>query len=172
MMGGGGSSFFSSGKKNSKANLSFKAGYIEHLKNVQRFDRDTGKGIIGGHNLNEFYDYFKNVLNLKESEFIYKITKHPVIDGIIQIDYKVPKLNNKGELTGEYKYFKVPKTAYDPTKISDNMIVKWGKEAMEQGVKNGNVAGRKVNGVALNGLRFEGFMNTSGVITNFYPILD
>jgi hypothetical protein len=61
---------------------------------------------------------------------------------------------------------------YDPTKISDNMIVKWGKEAMEQGVKNGNVAGRKVNGVALNGLRFEGFMNTSGVITNFYPILD
>ena len=154
------------------AKLVYKADFADHLRFVQKFDRDVSKGIVGGHNMDEFYNYFRNVEKLQDSDFIHKITKHPSIDGISQIEYKVPKLDNQGKLTGEYKYFKNPKTVYDPSKISNNQIAEWGKAAMEQGFKSGNVVGRKITGIAPNGLKFEGYMDADGIVTNFYPKLD
>lgn len=153
-------------------NLVFKSDFADHLKNIQRFNRDASKGITGGHNMDEFYNYFRNVEKLDDADFIHKVTNHSSIDGISQIEYKIPKLDNKGNLTGEYKYFKNPKTVYDPSKISDEMIIEWGKAAMKQGIDAGNVVGRKITGVAPNGLKFEGYMDADGVITNFYPKLD
>jgi hypothetical protein len=170
MMGGGSSSFFGNNKNNSK--IAYKAGVENHIKYVQRFDRDSTKGIVGGHNMNEFYNYFRNVLHLKDSDFIHKVTNHPVIDGIMEIEYKVPKLNNKGEATGEYKYFVKPKTVYDPSKITDALIIQWGKEAMEQGLDAGNMSARKITGFASNGLKFQGYLDQDGYITNFFPTLN
>lgn len=154
-----------------KSSLAFKSGYDEHLISVQDFNRDASKGIIGGHNLDDFYNYFRNYEKLDDEDFIHKITPHPTIDGIIQINYKIPKLDNKGNLTGEYKHFKNPKTLYDPSKISDKTIIEWGKAAMQQGKDTGNIVGRKITGIAPNGLKFEGYMDAKGIITNFYPII-
>jgi len=44
----------------------------------------------------------------------------------------------------------------------------WGKEAMENEI----IKGRLVEGTASNDLKFRGFMNDSGEITNFFPTLD
>jgi hypothetical protein len=171
MMGGGRSSFFENNNIY-QSKIAYREGVENHLKYVQRFDRDTTKGIVGGHNKNEFYEYFRNELKLNDSDFIQKITMHPSIDGIIEIEYKVPKLNTKGEETGEYKYFKYPKTVYDPSKITDALIVQWGKEAMEQGVKLGNIKNRKITGFASNGMKFYGYLDDDGYVTNFYPVVD
>ncbi|BFH60401.1 hypothetical protein PAJ34TS1_09930 [Paenibacillus azoreducens] len=148
--------------------LVFKSDYDDHLINVKNFNRDTSKGITGGHNM----DYFRNVEQLDDVDFIHRVTPHPTIDGIIQINYKIPKLDNKGNLTGEYKYFKNPKTVYDPSKISDETIIEWGKAAMQQGIDARSIVGRKITGIAPNGLKFEGYMDANGIITNFYPKLD
>ncbi|WP_229716781.1 CdiA family toxin C-terminal domain-containing protein [Paenibacillus aceti] len=153
-------------------NLIFKSDYDDHLINVKKFDRDPSKGITGGHNMGEFYNYFRNVLKLDDVDFINKVTPHPTIDGIIQINYKIPKLDNKGNLTGEYKYFKNPKTVYDSSKISEATIIEWGKAAMQQGIDSGSIVGRKITGIAPNGLKFEGYMDANGIITKFYPKLD
>ncbi|MCM0627490.1 CdiA family toxin C-terminal domain-containing protein, partial [Lysinibacillus sp. OL1_EC] len=153
-------------------NLVFKSDYDNHLINVQGFNRDASKGITGGHNMDEFYNYFRNVEKLDDKDFIHKVTPHPTIDGIIQINYKIPKLDNKGNLTGEYKHFKNPKTVYDPSKISDATIIEWGKDAMQQGIDAGSIVGRKITGINPNGLKFEGYMDANGTITNFYPKLD
>ncbi|MBQ4899977.1 EndoU domain-containing protein [Paenibacillus sp. Marseille-P2973] len=160
------------GRVEGTGNLIFKSDYDDHLVNVKKFDRDPSKGITGGHNMDEFYKYFRNVLKLDDVDFINKVTPHPTIDGIIQINYKIPKLDNKGNLTGEYKYFKNPKTVYDPSKISEVTIIEWGKAAMQQGIDAGSIVGRRITGIAPNGLKFEGYMDESGVITNFYPKLD
>ncbi|GIP56091.1 CdiA family toxin C-terminal domain-containing protein [Paenibacillus vini] len=160
------------GRVEGTGNLIFKSDYDDHLVNVKKFDRDPSKGITGGHNMDEFYKYFRNVLKLDDVDFINKVTPHPTIDGIIQINYKIPKLDNKGNLTGEYKYFKNPKTVYDPSKISEVTIIEWGKAAMQQGIDAGSIVGRRITGIAPNGLKFEGYMDENGVITNFYPKLD
>ncbi|MNP55782.1 hypothetical protein D3C76_1504510 [compost metagenome] len=61
---------------------------------------------------------------------------------------------------------------YDPSKISEVTIIEWGKAAMQQGIDAGSIVGRRITGIAPNGLKFEGYMDESGVITNFYPKLD
>ena len=47
-------------------------------------------------------------------------------------------------------------------------------EAMENGIDNGNIReGRYISGTASNGLRFEGYIDsTTNTITNFHPVLD
>ena len=48
------------------------------------------------------------------------------------------------------------------------LIYQWGQEAMQ----NGKVNGRLVEGTASNGLKFRGYLNEAGEITNFFPIID
>ncbi len=43
---------------------------------------------------------------------------------------------------------------------------------MQQGMDAGSIVGRKITGVAPNGLKFEGYMDSDGIITNFYPKID
>ncbi|MGG3446371.1 hypothetical protein [Bacillus nitratireducens] len=59
-----------------------------------------------------------------------------------------------------YKNIKGPKTIYE---ISDDKIYQWGKETMQKGTING----RLVEGTASNGLKFRGYLNDTGEITNF-----
>ncbi|WP_289709894.1 PrsW family glutamic-type intramembrane protease [Peribacillus butanolivorans] len=146
----------------------FKPGYDKHLKEVQEIVRRKGKGVVGGHNLHNFEKAFKEKgWDLKEC--IITRRKHPTIEGVHEIEYGLPKLDREGKIIpGELKKVSHPKTVYDPKIISDEQMLKWGEEAM----KNGKIVGREKVGVASNGLKFRGFVDDSGKITNFFPTLD
>ncbi|AXN37256.1 PrsW family glutamic-type intramembrane protease [Peribacillus butanolivorans] len=146
----------------------FKPGYDKHLAEVQEIVRRKGKGVVGGHNLHNFEKAFKEKgWDLKEC--IISRRKHPTIEGVHEIEYGLPKLDMEGKIIpGELKKVSHPKTVYDPKIISDEQMLKWGEEAM----KKGKIVGREKVGVASNGLKFRGFVDDSGKITNFFPTLD
>lgn len=149
-------------------NITFKPGYEKHLAQVVDIVRKKGKGVVGGHNLNNFEKAFKEK-GWDLEECIISKRKHPSIEGVYEIEYGLPKLDMEGKLIpGELKKVSHPKTVYDPNIISDKQILKWGEEAM----KNGKIVGREVTGVSPNGLQFRGFINESGEISNFFPTLD
>lgn len=148
--------------------ITFKPGYDKHLVEVVDIVRKKGKGVVGGHNLNNFEKAFKEK-GWDLEECIISKRKHPSIEGVHEIEYGLPKLDMEGKLIpGELKNVSHPKTVYDPNIISDEEILKWGEEAM----KNGKVINREITGVSSNGLQFRGFINESGEITNFFPTLD
>lgn len=60
-----------------------------------------------------------------------------------------------------------PKTVYDPNVISNDQMIKWGKEAME----HGEIVGREIRGTASNGLKFTGYLDENGKVTNFFPTI-
>ncbi|MFJ7729886.1 PrsW family glutamic-type intramembrane protease [Neobacillus sp. NPDC097160] len=146
----------------------FKPGYDKHLVEVQDIVRKKGRGVVGGHNLNNFEKAFKERgWDLKEC--IISKRKHPSIEGVYEIEYRLPKQDKAGNIIpGEFKKVTHPKTVYDPNIISDKQILKWGEEAL----KKGKVVGRNISGVSSNGLKFQGFVDDSGKITNFFPTLD
>ncbi len=156
------------GKGTGKAN-NFKFGdnAKNHLKNVENIS--TKKGVSGGHNMDEFYNALKNQ-GVDVEELIISKKSHSSIEGIYEIEYKIPRKDMAGNIAEpvSYKNIKEPKTIYDPAMISDDKIYQWGKEAMQKGTING----RLVEGTASNGLKFRGYLNDAGEITNFFPILD
>jgi hypothetical protein len=148
------------------SNLKYRTGYDKHLIEVEDIVWKKGKGIVGGHNLDHFENAFKsNGWDL--NEYIISKQPHPTVDGIYQIEYKLPaKDAAQNYVEGQYKKVATPKTVYDPSKISDSQLIEWGKEAMENGVTNGRVR----VGVASNGLKFTGYIDeVTGEITNFHP---
>lgn len=145
-----------------------KPGYDKHLMEVQDIVRKKGRGVVGGHNLNNFENAFKE-RGWDLDECIISKRKHPSIEGVYEIEYRLPKQDMAGNIIpGEFKKVTHPKTVYDPNIISDNQILKWGEEAM----KKGKVVGRNISGSSSNGLQFQGFVDDSGEITNFFPTLD
>lgn len=134
---------------------------VRHL----RQEKIKGKSISGGHNLTSFENTItKNGGKVEES--VIKKVRHPTIDGIYDITYRVPDGH------GGYKeIYKTPKTVYDPSKISDSQIVQWANEAFngtERKVRDGVIQGR-----ASNGLLFEGFIDEeTGAVSVFYPKFD
>jgi hypothetical protein len=98
---------------------------------------------------------------------------------------KVEIKDYRGIGTGQYKYIpkenKQPfkKTIYDPNIISNKDIVKFGKEAMDDGIKSNRIRAldgqnkETIQGTASNGLKFEGIRNVeTGEIDNFWPVLE
>ncbi|AGI29761.1 T7SS effector LXG polymorphic toxin [Bacillus subtilis] len=152
-----------------KINVTFRQGYDTHLVEVEDIVRKKNKGIVGGHNLQNFEKAFIDKGWDLESCIISK-REHPTIDGIYEIEYGLPALDREGNIkSGELKKVRTPKTVYDPEKISNEQMLQWGEEAM----KNGEVVGRKVTGYAKNGLKFEGYIDeATGEITNFFPTLN
>ncbi|WP_233454961.1 CdiA family toxin C-terminal domain-containing protein [Paenibacillus elgii] len=166
-------------------NLNYKEGYyVEHLTGEVTKCTDW-KGVSGGHNYDEFKKYFdgngKYVL-----EEVNKLP-HPDINGIYDLEYrmKVEIKDYRGIGTGQYKYIpkenKDPfkKTIYDPNIISSDDIVKFGKEAMEDGINQNQVRqleaqGKElIQGTATNGLKYEGIRNVdTGEIENFWHALE
>ncbi|PHI44727.1 hypothetical protein B9T64_21400 [Bacillus halotolerans] len=153
----------------SKINVTFRQGYDTHLVEVEDIVRKKNKGIVGGHNLQNFEKAFIDKGWDLESCIISK-REHPTIDGIYEIEYGLPALDREGNIKpGELKKVRTPKTVYDPEKISNEQMLQWGEEAM----KNGEVVGRKVTGYAKNGLKFEGYIDeATEEITNFFPTLN
>ncbi|PKJ61543.1 hypothetical protein CW370_08225 [Bacillus sp. SN32] len=152
-----------------KINVTFRQGYDTHLVEVEDIVRKKNKGIVGGHNLQNFEKAFIDKGWDLESCIISK-REHPTIDGIYEIEYGLPALDREGNIKpGELKKVRTPKTVYDPEKVSNEQMLQWGEEAM----KNGEVVGRKVTGYAKNGLKFEGYIDeATGEITNFFPTLN
>lgn len=148
-------------------NFKFGDNAKNHLKNVENIS--TKKGVSGGHNMDEFYNSLKNQ-GVDVEDLIISKKSHSSIEGIYEIEYKIPRKDMAGNIAEpvSYKNIKEPKTIYDPAMISDDKIYQWGKEAMQKGTING----RLVEGTASNGLKFRGYLNDTGEITNFFPILD
>ncbi|MFS0655220.1 CdiA family toxin C-terminal domain-containing protein, partial [Bacillus sp. 179-C3.3 HS] len=171
------------------SNLKFKKGYyVEHtIGPIKKFTERNG--VSGGHNYDEFKNYFDSKSNRYELESVVK-KKHPSIDGVFDLEYKVKyeKMDYTGTKgTGEYKIIpnkeKVyKKTIYDPKVISDEEIISLSKEAMVEGLNSKREIPLlkqkkiKIQGQAdYNGekLKFEGIMNSeSGEIENAYPVLE
>lgn len=149
----------------------YKEGFDTHL-----IDGKLGsgsKGVGGGHNFDSFKETLINA-GFDIDDCIINVNKHPTIDGIYEIEYRIParKYGATGELEiipGQYKTIDYPKTVYDPAIISNEKAIEWGMEAMEEGI----VSGRNIYGYASNGLKFEGYIDLeTGMITNFYPVLE
>ncbi len=153
--------------------------YGEHIKN--KVPLKSKDGVKGAHNEKYFYQsiedrfipiYKKEGLTFNINDCIEKAVPHPSFKGIKEIYYKLPALKNGAFLDrGNYVKVKMPKTVYDSAIISDNQMLQWGKEAMQNGIKNGSVVGIKVFGESSNGLKFTGYLDKEGRINNFHPVI-
>ncbi|WP_246096622.1 CdiA family toxin C-terminal domain-containing protein [Paenibacillus sinopodophylli] len=150
-----------------KNNFEYVGGFDDHLINAQSIVRKGNKGIVGGHNL----DSFEKILtdqgwNL--DDLIVSKTPHSTISGVYQIHYRLPALDRElNVIPDQYKNISHPKTVYDPSVISNDQIIQWGKEAMA----NGKIVGREIRGTASNGLKFTGYLDENGKVTNFFPTI-
>ncbi|MDI3412205.1 CdiA family toxin C-terminal domain-containing protein [Bacillus sonorensis] len=119
------------------------------------------RGIGGAHNKNEF---------LKNNVKILSVQKHPKLKGIEKVVYKVPSLDPKtGEITG-WRAQEFKKTIYDPSVISDDDFLKFGKEAAADAASKGNLT-RVWEGYDSNGVKWIGYTDTNGTVTSFFPDL-
>ena len=179
------------GKSVSKGttNLKYKEDYyVEHTTGpVKKFTERNG--VSGGHNYDEFKNYFDSNSNKYELETVVK-KEHPSIEGVFDIEYKVKyeKMDYTGKNgTGEYKVIPnkdkmYKKTVYDPKIISDDEIINLSKKAMDEGLSNKReIPLLKQKKIKIQGqteyngkkLKFEGIMNSeTGEIENAYPVLE
>lgn len=120
----------------------YKEGFDTHL-----IDGKLGsgsKGVVGGHNFDSFKETLINA-GFDIDDCIINVNKHPTIDGIYEIEYRIParKYGATGELEiipGQYKTIDYPKTVYDPAIISNEKAIEWGMEAMEEGIVSGRTS--------------------------------
>lgn len=153
-------------RTNMTNNFKFGSNAKNHLINSEGFNRN---GVKGGHNLDSFNNELK-AQGFEPSDCIIQKTPHPTVEGVYEIKYQVPKKDIAGNLIipKEYRVIKDPKTVYNPELISNEKMFNWGKEAMN----NGSINGRRVEGTASNGLKFIGWLDESGNVKNFYPIIN
>lgn len=130
--------------------FTYAADFEDHIINVQGIVRMKNKGVVGGHNRENFEKAFTDEGWDLEDCIIYE-RNHHCIDGITEVKYGIPTLDREGSniIVDEMKSIPKPKTVYDPQKISYADIIKWGKEAME----NGDID------------------ETTGKVTNVFPIV-
>ncbi|MEK5446687.1 CdiA family toxin C-terminal domain-containing protein [Paenibacillus sp. FSL R7-0331] len=146
--------------------LKLKSGYDTHLIEVEDVIRKGNKGIVGGHNLDNFNKAFTD-RGWSLDENIISKTPHPTIKGVYEIKYQLPAVDTKGNIIpGQYKNIPNPKTVYDPSVITNEQMLQWGREALA----NGTINGRIITGTSSNGLKFQGYID-NGEITNFFPTL-
>lgn len=139
----------------------------DHLSTSEGLVRKGGKGVVGAHNMDAFYNEIQTS-GFSIDDCIIVKKPHPSLKGIYEIEYQIPAIDNKGNVIPNlYKKMSRPKTVYDPKYFSDNDIYKMGLNALEYGAVNG----RYVYGTAPNGLRFTGFLDKTGTLTNFFPTM-
>ncbi len=140
-------------------------GFDDHMIIAQGLVRKGNKGVVGGHNLENFEKILTDQ-GWKLDDVIVSRTPHSTVPGVYEIEYRLPALDRELKVVpGQYKNIPQPKTVYDSNVISNEQMIVWGKEAMANGVING----RLVTGYSSNGLRFTGYLDDSGNITNFHP---
>ena len=127
------------------------------------------KGVVGAHNRTVFIKTLTDA-GFDANKCIISETKHSIFRGLSEIDYQLPAKTQQGQYSGLWKHIPHPKTVYDSSIYSDMQILEWGKEAMQNSVSVGNNV-RTITGTAKNGMRFQGYIDTTtGEITNFHPI--
>ncbi|WP_198344878.1 MafB family polymorphic toxin [Neisseria sp. KEM232] len=151
-----------------------------HLANVDGVDRN---GIKGGHNQDNFMKELERLAALDPHgkmtvEDLISRKELSDIDGISHIYYRVPIYNHKKEVVG-YKDIKIPKTVYDPAKISDEQMVEMGKQAALKKYEETMRMNKQEFSSEFNGIDFYGYMDyikddfgikqNTGVIKHVFP---
>ena len=148
--------------------LVYKTNFAKHLKEVDAFSQR--RAVTGGHNLS----YFNNYLRNNNIEINILNTRNGSVDGISELTYQIQKADG----SGGWKTTQFKKTLYDPSKLSDLDMIKWGKEAMDEGILSNRItiqAGSNtiIKGESSNGIKFLGYRNpVNGEINNFHPVIN
>ncbi|QDF05351.1 RHS repeat-associated core domain-containing protein [Myxococcus xanthus] len=138
----------------------FRSDLAEHLT---RRDMSVNRkdGIGGAHNLDEFMRHASeiNVVGMET---------HPSLPGVRRISYQIEALDYAGKPSGQWKAKIYEKTVYDPSTLSDDLFLQWGREAAYEAHYAGKLT-REWVGTARNGVRFRGYLDTSGAVRSFFP---
>ncbi len=127
------------------------------------------KGIIGGHNFEMFKKYFE------DNNIPYKIINrvNHEIEGILDLFYVIGAKNYKGEYEkNKWQVKTYSKTVYIHSKIDSDTLVWWCYRALinsDVEIVNNQYY---VKGIAENGLKFEGWLDTEGKIYRTYSIFN
>ncbi|MBA4601226.1 CdiA family toxin C-terminal domain-containing protein, partial [Thermoactinomyces mirandus] len=152
--------------------MEFEEGLEEHLIRGEGIGKGK-KGVIGAHNMDEFYHTLKET-GININDLIISKEQHPKFPGLYNIKYKIPALtyDKSGNLvsSGQFKVIKLPKTVYDPKVYLDQQIIQWGKEAMREGIDANRIKRGVVEGYSRNGMKFAGRLSDKGKIKIFYPV--
>ena len=136
----------------------------DHIK-LRDLSVPRKRGIGGAHNSDEFT---KAIADMGAK--IKNKTPHPNVDGVSIVEYQMPKLDKTGAATGEFKDKIFTKTIYDPKKISDEKMIKMGREAAENARKtsiDGKLA-REWTGVTNDGVTMRGYTDGNGKVKSFF----
>ena len=166
--------------KGNPSGTRFRSDYEDHIKQRDYSNPSQKSGVNGAHNLSEFeqFDISINPAVTRNSIKIISKTPHPTVKGIYNIEYEMPKLDSKLQVTGWRLDSGKPfvKTVYDPNVISDGQMMQWGREAFADAMKKTPAISRtnanlKWEGTASNGLKFKGFVDTKGseAVRTFFP---
>jgi hypothetical protein len=139
-----------------------------HMINITNYSQK--RGLTGGHNLVNFNNYL--VQNNIEIQRI-SLTESS-INGISELTYQIRKADGSGEWKSTY--FK--KTLYNPSIISDEQMIQYGKEAMIEGLSNNRIISQEnsntiIKGQSINGIKFIGYQEPiTKEIVNFHPVIN
>lgn len=93
---------------------------------------------MGAHNQEHFYETLESTGFKLDDLLIGKPIEHPTIKGIYQQKYRVPAYDGRNNFIG-YKIIDNPKTIYAPNIISNEQMLQWAKEAMQNGNMVNNI---------------------------------
>lgn len=148
--------------------LVYKIDFAKHLKEVEKFTQRSA--ITGGHNLSEFNSYLaRNNIEINRLN-----TRSGSVEGISELTYQIKKADG----SGGWKTTQFKKTLYDPSKLSDVDMIKYGKEAMDEGILSNRItiqtgSNTIIKGESSNGIKFLGYRDPStGKIKNFHPVIN
>jgi Bacterial EndoU nuclease len=132
--------------------------------NLTKFDGFSQKdGISGTHNLDEFTKVALDK-GVKITE-----QKDGLVNGIKQIEYKIPAYDRYGNVTG-YKSETFRKTVYDPKLFSDQKILDLGQQAAAKGYSQAISNGFREYTAEAGGIQFRVYLDgKTGAVTNFFP---
>jgi hypothetical protein len=146
--------------------VKFDSGLGAHLSDVARLDRN---GVVGGHNLANFEQAFRD-LGLDPDKAI--ISKTEIYPGVYNIEYQVPLRRPGGGLTDLWKKAGEPKTVYDPSVISDADMLEYATDAMRRAhpisIRLDPAEGIQYEGWS-HGMKFQGWFQ-DGQFTSVYPV--
>lgn len=145
----------------------FRSDYEAHIKTREFSKASQRSGVNGCHDMKELeqYDIAVNSTLSKDSIKITSKTPHPTVKGVYKVEYQMPLLDNKGQLTGAWRNKKgsdsFVKTVYDSSVIPDAQMAQWGREAFADAVQKGtiNITNRSWEGTASNGVKLGGHLD-------------
>ncbi|MGG8496758.1 fibronectin type III domain-containing protein [Tenacibaculum sp. TC6] len=148
--------------------LVYKTDFAKHLKEVEAFSQK--RAITGGHNLADFNNYLIN----NNIEINRLGMRSGSVDGISELTYQIKKADG----SGGWKATEFKKTLYDPSKLSDQDMIKYGKEAMDEGILSNRMivqpgSNTIIKGESSNGIKFLGYRDPVTLeIKNFHPVIN